>query len=117
MMRHVSSLVATTIVVGGMALSACTSAPTGGGMQAATATPMAAPLMDESVPQVARKACLAEVARVTNNPEVAIIEMVFSQANSDVKVGVGPQRAPWRCLVSASGIVASVTSLTDEGRL
>jgi len=31
-------------------------------------------------------------------------------------IGVGPQRAPWRCLVS-KGVVAEVMSMTDEGRL
>ena len=76
-----------------------------------------APMMDESVPQVARDACLREVRRTTNNSDVAIIEMVYSEANSQVKVGVGPDRAPWRCLVSNPGVVQEVMSLTDEGRL
>jgi hypothetical protein len=75
------------------------------------------PLMDQSVPQVARAACLREVGRTTNNPDLAIIEMIYSEANSQLKVGVGPDRAPWRCLVSNSGIVAEVMSLTDEGAL
>ncbi len=76
-----------------------------------------APLMDESVPQAAREACLREVQRTTNNPDLAIVEMIYSEANSQVKVGVGPDRAPWRCLVSNSGVVAEVMSLTDEGAL
>jgi hypothetical protein len=76
-----------------------------------------APLMDESVPQVARDACLREVGRVTANPDLAITEMIYSEANSQVTVGVGPDRAPWRCLVSREGIVAEVMSLTDEGAL
>jgi len=41
--------------------------------------------------------------------------MIFSEANSQVTVGVGPTRAPWRCLVSNSGVVANVMSLTNEG--
>lgn len=83
----------------------------------APAAATAPAIMDESVPQVARDACLAEVARMTNNRDVAIIEMLFSQANSQVKVGVGAERAPWQCLVSNSGIVANVMSLTNEGAL
>ncbi len=75
------------------------------------------PLMDQSVPEIARTACLREVRRITNNFDLTIIEMVYSEANSQVKVGVGPNRAPWRCLVSNSGVVADVMSLTDEGAL
>lgn len=74
-------------------------------------------IMDASVPQVARDACLREVRRTTNNPDVSIIEMIYSEANSQVKVGVGSDRAPWRCLVSNSGVVAEVLSLTNEGAL
>ncbi len=77
----------------------------------------AAPMMDQSVPQVARNACLREVARTTNTPQGTILEMIYSEANSQVIVGVGPQLARWRCLVSNSGAVAEVTSLTDEGSL
>ena len=76
-----------------------------------------APLMDESVPQIARDACLREVRRTTNNPDVTVLEMIYSEANSQIKVGVGPDRAPWQCLVSNSGIVANVMSLTNEGAL
>jgi hypothetical protein len=76
-----------------------------------------APLMDESVPPASRSACLAAVSRQTNNGDVQIIEMIFSEANSQVKVGVGPDRAPWRCLVSNDGVVQEVMSLTDEGAL
>jgi len=74
-------------------------------------------IMDESVPQVARDACLREVRRTTNNADVSIVEMIYSEANSQVKVAVGPNRAPWRCLVSRSGVVAQVMSLTNEGAL
>jgi hypothetical protein len=77
----------------------------------------ASALMDQSVPQVSRDACLREVSRTTNNSNVTIIEMIYSEANSQVTVGVGPDRAKWRCLVSNSGVVAQVMSLTDEGAL
>jgi hypothetical protein len=77
----------------------------------------AAPLMDESVPPASRSACLAAVSRTTSNGDVEIIEMIFSEANSQVTVGVGPDRAPWRCLVSNDGVVLETMSLTDEGAL
>lgn len=74
-------------------------------------------MMDQSVPLVARQACLREVGRTTNNPSVTILGMSYSEANSEVKIGVGPTNAPWRCLVSNSGVVAEVMSLTNEGAL
>lgn len=74
-------------------------------------------IMDDSVPQVARDACLREVGRTTNNRDLAILEMLYSEANSQLKIGVGPDRAPWQCTVSNRGDVANVMSLTDEGAL
>ncbi len=73
--------------------------------------------MDQNVPEISRDACLREVRRTTNNPDLVIIEMIYSEANSQVKIGVGKDRAPWRCLVSNAGVVAEVMSLTDEGAL
>lgn len=75
------------------------------------------PVMDQSVPQAARTACLREVARTTNTQQGVILEMLYSEANSQVIVGVGPDRARWQCTVSNGGVVANVMSLTDEGRL
>ena len=64
---------------------------------------------------VDENACLSAVARETGN-SVGIISSSFSEANTEVIVGVGPQRAQWRCLVSG-GQVAEVMSLTNEGAL
>jgi len=88
---------------------------TDSGSPAPVAAP--APMMDQSVPQVARTACLREVARTTNTQQGVILEMLYSEANSQVIVGVGPERARWQCTVSNGGGVAGVMSLTDEGRL
>lgn len=74
-------------------------------------------IMDAGVPPVARAACLRKVAATTGNRQVVILAMIHSEANSQVTVGVGAQKAPWRCLVSRSGVVADVMSLTDEGAL
>lgn len=76
-----------------------------------------APIMDETVPPVARSACLGAVSRQTANPDVAIGSMMYSEANSQITVTVGPARAPWRCLVSNTGVVQEVMSLSDEGAL
>lgn len=62
------------------------------------------------------RACELAVTRQTNNGDVVTLSSNFSQANTEVIVGVGSDRARWRCLVSR-GIVAEVMSLTDEGAL
>jgi hypothetical protein len=104
--HHAAALVAFAIASGYATISH--------GQQAPSSAPA---VMDESVPQVARDACLSEVRRTTNNPDLTIIEMLYSEANSQAKVGVGPDRAPWQCLVSNSGVVVEVMSITDEGAL
>lgn len=91
--------------------------PPAGGGPASPAEAAPGAIMDKSVPKAARNACLKAVARVTNNKQVVITSMIFSQANSEVTVGVGPQKAPWRCLVSNSGVVQETMSLSDEGAL
>lgn len=68
------------------------------------------------VPTRDEQACLQAVTQQTNNPDVILLGSEFSQANNAVTVGVGPQKAKWRCLVK-DGIVAEVMSLTDEGAL
>ncbi|WP_246085014.1 hypothetical protein [Rhizobium glycinendophyticum] len=102
------------ICLAAVVLSGCT---TDGSSQSPPMAAATQPLMDESVPPAARSACLAAVSNTANNGDVQITEMIFSQANSQVTVGVGPTRAPWRCLVSNSGVVANVMSLTNEGSL
>lgn len=62
------------------------------------------------------QACELAVTRETNNPDVVTLSSEFSQANTEVILGVGPDRARWKCLVS-NGKVAEVTSLANEGAL
>ena len=83
MNRYHLMLVAAPLLMAGCSTDSGSSAPVG--------TP--APMMDQSVPQVARTACLREVARTTNGPQGTILEMSYSEANSEVIVGVGPQLA------------------------
>jgi len=79
------------------------------GAAPANATPKATPSKDE-------QACLQAVSTETNNGDVTLLSTETSEANTVVMIGVGPQRAPWRCLVSG-GVVAEVMSMTDEGAL
>ena len=67
-------------------------------------------------PSKDEQACLQAVSTKTNNGDVTTLSVEPSEANTLVMVGVGPNRAPWKCLVSG-GVVAEVSSMTDEGNL
>lgn len=92
-----------------LGLSGCSETSSGGSTAAPAASLRTGSAADES-------ACEVAVRRETNNPDVVILDSDFSQAATEVIIGVGPQRARWRCLVSG-GRVSDVTSLTDEGAL
>lgn len=82
--------------------------------------PLAACVEDtavSSVPTLAEQACLRDVTRVTNNPDVVLLGSEFSEAGTLVRVGVGANRAPWRCIGYSDGTTAGIESLTDEGFL
>jgi hypothetical protein len=86
------------------------------GWQACKTQPQAAAAAT-GAPSKQEQACLAAVSNQANNGEVTVLSSEFSQANSVVMVGVGSQRAPWRCLVSNSGVVQEVMFAGSEGRL
>jgi hypothetical protein len=69
------------------------------------------------MPTQAEQACLRDVTRITNNPDVVLLDSSFSQAGTEVIVGVGPQRARWRCIAYSDGSTAGIESLTNEGAL
>jgi hypothetical protein len=69
-----------------------------------------------ATPSKDEQACLQAVSIQTNNGDVVVLSYEQSEANNEVIVGVGEQRARWRCLVK-DGQVDEVMSLTDEGRL
>lgn len=70
-----------------------------------------------SSPGVAEQACLRDVTQTTNNPDVVLLSSSYSEAGTEVIVGVGEQRARWRCIGYKDGTTAGIESLTDEGRL
>jgi hypothetical protein len=61
------------------------------------------------------RACLAAVARETQERDVAVLSSEYSEANSVVMVGVGAKRAPWRCLSSNAGEIAEIMFAGDDG--
>ncbi len=82
-----------------------------------TAAPPAAetqPASSSDVTDAAKQACLKAVTDQTNESDVAILSSEFSEANSLVMVGVGANRAPWRCLVSNDGAVQEVMFTGDD---
>ncbi len=86
-----------------------------GAATAPARSPAPAPAVDD-VPLRDRNACVRAVQKTTSNRQTVVIRAISSEANNTVTIGVGPQRAPWRCLVKR-GVVAGVMSLTDEGGL
>jgi hypothetical protein len=70
-----------------------------------------------SMPSAEEQACLRDVTRTTNNPDVVLLSSSFSQAGAEVIVGVGEQRARWRCIGYSDGTTADIMSLTNEGFL
>lgn len=78
-----------------------TSASTSGSSSSAPAA--GTPSKDE-------QACLAATSRETNNGDVVLLSTETSEANNTVYIGVGPQRAKWKCLVK-NGRVAEVESM------
>jgi len=90
---------------------------------AASATPAGAPAaapaqtVSKAMPTPDEQACLQAVNAKTNNPDVVLLTGTeTSEANTAVYIGVGPQHAKWRCLVS-KGRVAEVMSMTNEGKM
>jgi hypothetical protein len=70
-----------------------------------------------AAPTAAEQACLRDVTATTNNPDVVLLGSEFSEAGTQVRVGVGPDRAPWQCIAYSDGSTAGITSLTNEGTL
>ena len=71
----------------------------------------------DRTPSAAEQACLRDVTSTTNNPDVVLLGSTYSEAGTEVIVGVGEQRARWRCIAYKDGTTGGIMSLTDEGRL
>ena len=70
-----------------------------------------------TAPTAAQQACLQRVSIETNNGDVSVIRSSFSEAGTEVIVGVGPQRAPWQCIAYSDGSTTRPMSMTNEGFL
>jgi hypothetical protein len=108
-----------------LGLSACTDQ--GGQEQTTTAPKQAEPPAEakpaEPKPQetakdtetITNEACLAAVKKETGESNVVVLMNEFSEANTLVQIGVGPGRAPWKCLVSNDGNVAEISFMGTDG--
>ena len=74
-------------------------------------------MVSADMPAAAEQACLRDVTRETGNADVTLLGSEFSEAGTMVRVGVGPDRAPWQCIAYGDGTTAGIESLTDEGAL
>ena len=61
----------------------------------------------------AEQACLRAVTVETNNPDVVLLNSSFSQAGTEITVGVGPQRAPWQCIAYSDGSTTRPMSMRN----
>ncbi|MDQ2092444.1 SH3 domain-containing protein [Marimonas arenosa] len=61
----------------------------------------------------AEQACMRAVIVETNNPDVVLLSSSFSQAGTEVMVGVGPQRAPWQCIAYSDGSTTRPMSMRN----
>lgn len=87
-----------------------------GGAAPAAGDGSAAAKPSSRMPSKNEQVCLQAVTKQTQNGDVVLLSSESSEANDSVIVGVGPNRARWRCLVK-DGVVAEVMSLTNEGNL
>lgn len=94
-----------------LALAACQSNEDVGTELATSPTEPA--MANTDVPKIAEDACLKEVGRTTKSSQLVVLEKVYTPENSQVKIGAGPTKAPWLCMTSNDGVVASVISTVD----
>lgn len=70
-----------------------------------------------SVPSAAEQACLRDVTATTSNPDVVLLGSEFSEAGTLVRVGVGPDQAPWQCIAYSDGTTDGISFMGSEGAL
>lgn len=70
-----------------------------------------------TAPNAAEQACLLAVTRTTSNGDVVLLGSEFSEAGTFVRVGVGEDRAPWKCIAYSDGTTSGVEFMGGEGAL
>jgi ABC-type glycerol-3-phosphate transport system substrate-binding protein len=98
-------------------LSACSETANEGASMQPSGSSMPNVGFSADVTQVAIDACRNALAQEAPGTAIEVTGSEFSQANSAVYMALGPQRAPWRCLVSNDGRGAEVMFMGSEGAL
>jgi hypothetical protein len=99
-----------------LALAGCQSSGPSQPAQPVASSPIPNVGFSPDVSNEAVQACQTLLSSQTDGG-VEVVGSEFSQANSAVYMTVGPQKAPWRCLVSANGSNPSVQFMGSEGAL
>jgi hypothetical protein len=63
---------------------------------------------------VTNNACLEAAKEETGESDIEVTSNEFSEANTLVMLGVGADRAPWKCVVSSDGQVAELSFEGDD---
>ncbi len=108
--RNLSALAVAAVIVAGCTVNA-------GGAGGGSGNPGGPADTSPGAPSAAEQACLRDVTQATNNPDVVLLNSSVSEAGTEVIVGVGGQRAPWRCIGYNDGTTTGILFLGDEGRL
>ncbi|SHH75524.1 hypothetical protein [Marivita hallyeonensis] len=80
------------------------------------AAPPAATPAASSFSTPEERACLRDVASTTGNSDVYVVSSEFSQAGTNVTIGVG-STGRWSCTAFSDGTTANIMSTTGEGFL
>jgi len=94
----------------------CVETSTSGTVSTAPGVPPFITTIDGSVSTAAVDACRGALDAQTDGA-VQVVGSEFSEAASAVYMLVGPQRAPWRCLVANDGRNPSLEFQGSEGAL
>jgi hypothetical protein len=62
----------------------------------------------------AEQACLRDVSLDANTRDAILLQSTPSSTGTEVIIGVGPQRARWRCIGYDDGTTTVVISLAEE---
>ena len=74
--------------------------------------------VDSGLPSPAQSNCMAAVANEAGDGNVTVLSAVGSGGGgTEVIIGVGQDRTPWRCLADRDGNVERVMSAVDEAVL
>lgn len=66
-----------------------------------------------AAPTAAEQACLRDVTATANNPDVVLLGSKFSEAGTYVRVGVGENRAAWKCIAYKDGTTGGIEFLGE----